>query len=77
MTLAQGYSVYSRVMMLYSLECIAGWIRGMRGRVEKALHDMAELVMHDDTAELPLLNDYFMGTLSAVMVGLNMKADLP
>lgn len=77
MTLAQGYSVYSRVMMLYSLECIAGWIRGMRGRVEKALHDMAELVMHYDTAELPLLNDYFMGTLSAVMVGLNMKADLP
>ncbi len=77
MVVEQGYSAHSRVTMLYSLECIALWHPAVRERVERELHDLAELILHGDGSELPLLNDFIIGTLSTVMIGLAMRSDLP
>lgn len=77
MTAGQGFSVHSRATMLFTLECIALWNHAVRGRIEKSLHDLADLILHGNGSELPLLNDYFMGTLASVMAGLHMRSDLP
>lgn len=77
MVVEQGYCAQSRVTMLFTLENIAVWHPVVRVRVEKELHDIAELILHGDGSDLPLLNDYIVGSLSDVMTSLLMKSDLP
>lgn len=77
MVVEQGYSANTRATMLFALECIALWNPSVRGRVEKELLDLAELILHGDGSNLPLLNDYTVGTLSSVIIGLRMKSALP
>lgn len=77
MVVEQGYSANTRATMLFALECIALWNPSVRGRVEKELLDLAELILHGDGSNLPLLNDYTIGTLSNVIIGLRMKSALP
>ena len=72
-----GYSAYSRTTMLFSMECIALWHPTVRDRVEKGLHDLADLILHGDGSDLPLLNDYTVGALSGIMSSLQMKESLP
>lgn len=77
MVVEQGYSANTRATMLFALECIALWNPSVRGRVEKELLDLAELILHGDGSNLPLFNDYTLGTLSSVIIGLRMKSALP
>ena len=49
---------------------------GIRDR-EREVRDIAELILHGDGAELPLLSDYAMGALSDIIVSLEMKQSLP
>lgn len=77
MVVEQGYSAHARTTMLFALECIALWNPIVRDRVEKELIDLAELILHSDGSNLPLLNDYTVGTLSSVIIGLRMKSALP
>lgn len=77
MVIEQGYAAHSRVTMLFALECIAEWHPSVRERMEKELVGLAERILHDNGEDLPLLNDYVMGTLSDVMIGLKMRSTLP
>ncbi|MDE6097001.1 MAG: hypothetical protein K2G52_12540 [Muribaculaceae bacterium] len=77
MVLEQGYSAYSRATMLFSLEWIALWHSPAREIIEREVRDIAELILHGDGSELPLLSDYTMGALSDIIVSLEMKQSLP
>lgn len=77
MVIEQGYSAHSRVTMLYALEFMAEWRPSTRKRVENGLVAVAECILHGSREDLPLLNDYVIGTLSCVMIGLKMRSALP
>lgn len=77
MVVAQGYSAHARSTILFTLECIAQWNPTVRGRVEKELQDLAELLLHGDGSNLPLINRYTIGCLSNVIIGLQMRQALP
>lgn len=77
MVIEQGYSAHSRSVILYTLENIALWHPSVRQRIENELVRLAETILHGDGEKLPLLNDYVVGTLSGVMISLELRTALP